>query len=360
MNDLILHIGITKTGTSSLQTFFTLNEERLSALGFAYPVFTKQTLTSKDHNGTFLLQYCREVPGDDSPLRRACDTEENLAALRSALLNHDHVLLSEENFFKILPHIASDDLKVRQEHMYRRLSDILRGLGVQHVTFIVYLRPQWDHYVSDWKHLVKIGHTKMTLQEYCQTGYFPFIHEYSSLLDSIENNTAIPHDIVVRRFDRHRFAGGDIYRDFCHAAGIPWDEGFVLPEKEKNPSITYDIAEALRPFTHAAPIGTKLRMETVFSLANELSARYPDPPGSTPLSPEEIEAINRRFEAGNRAISEKYFGGEPLFFDVPGDFIRPDPGRIKMFRKRFAEVCPLYRQKKPRIVRAILRRLKPR
>ena len=29
--------------------------------------------------------------------------------------------------------------------------------------------------------------------------------------------------IVIRHYDRESFAGGDIYRDFCAACGIPWD-----------------------------------------------------------------------------------------------------------------------------------------
>lgn len=340
MNDLILHIGITKTGSTSLQEFFSLNREKLASLGYGYPAFTMQYQASTDKNGTFILQCCREVSRDGMQEHSSLDKEENMSVLREALKNNEHVLLSEENFCKILPSIGTGDLKLRQQSLYAKLSEILKGLGVRHVAFIVYLRPQWDHFISGWKHSVKIGQESLSLREFCRTERNQFLNEYDTLFDSIERSVEIPHDIIVRRYDRERFENGDIFQDFCLAAGIPWDDGFVIPEKEHNSSITYEAAEAMRPFTEAALAGIPHRRSLMFALAAKLGAEYPEPRGAVPLTSKEINAINRRYEAGNRAVSDKYFNGEPLFFDVPGPTLKPDPKRIEMFRKRYAELYP--------------------
>lgn len=52
MNDLILHIGTTKTGTSALQQFFFENRDRLAERDVAYPVFLISRERHKGETGT--------------------------------------------------------------------------------------------------------------------------------------------------------------------------------------------------------------------------------------------------------------------------------------------------------------------
>ena len=149
--------------------------------------------------------------------------------------------------------------------------------------------------------------------------------------------------IIVRRYDRGSFEGGDIHHDFCAACGIPWDEDYALPKGDRNTSLSFDVAEALR----RCPVPLPLRpywWEEIVPLARELTGQNPDAPSTTPFDEEATRALMEPYLEGNKWISEKYFGGEPLFSDEYGGrpSWAPNQERIVEYRAIFERAIRKY------------------
>ena len=96
MGELVLHIGLPKTGTSSLQRFFSLNRKQLADHGVGFPVFSKQPTAPQIRNGYFLNHHCSNLAKGLEPHSKINDFEENLKRLSKRLATRDRILLSEE------------------------------------------------------------------------------------------------------------------------------------------------------------------------------------------------------------------------------------------------------------------------
>lgn len=150
----------------------------------------------------------------------------------------------------------------------------------------------------------------------------------------MEECIEIPHEIIVRIYDRNNFVGGDIYHDFCDAICIPWRDDYMIPETERNPSLSYDVTEALRTIRPYVP---KQNMDKVVQVARNLSIVNPDPKGLTPFTKEEIKEYMKQFEEGNRNIARKYFMRDQLFPDIDYDNVItwiPDKDKINKYKRK--------------------------
>ena len=75
MKTLYLHIGMPKTGTTSIQTFCELNRELLKEMGYWYPEsIHKYKNVSIRRNGHFLVGQCKDSEG-----KRLCQLDVPVA-----------------------------------------------------------------------------------------------------------------------------------------------------------------------------------------------------------------------------------------------------------------------------------------
>lgn len=338
MEQLIFHIGNIKTGTSSLQRFFSDNIEQLQHVGAVYPL-------TKDVNsrmGYFMLQYCNAVVQKSDIEQRLPDKDENFSRIQDALANDARVLLSDENFFSTcLPTIPGEDIhdySGRKRATWQALADVFTILGINKVRIVLYLRRQDYALASSWRQITSAGDNRLSLAELNAFPLQVWRHDYASLIKMMLEELGRTCEVTldVRKFSRKEFDGGDIYHDFCAATHIPWNDDFVIPAAEENPSLTFDVAEAFRSFMDVAP-GASPEHDVIMQKAYELSACYPDKPGTTPFSEQEARALMEQYDAGNCWISEHYFGGEPLFSDEYGNapVWVPNEDRIEEFKRIF-------------------------
>ena len=341
MGELILHIGTTKTGSTALQQFFLENREKLAEHGIDYPEFTKQPARSK-RNGIFVRRYCSAKARMIPPALLANDVGENLRRLATSLSAQQRTLISDEDF-SLAPSWLTRP-KQPNECYWNVVARVLGEAHADRVTIVVYLRRQDDWIASYWRQAVKTGWRKIDLDTYCNSRETHICTDYAAMLASIDMVMQGRANIVVRRYEQGAFEGGDIYHDFCFACGIPWDERYELPKKDNNPSISFDIAEALGFFAKVAPYGSPLRQDVLKPLARELSHNNPDPPRMTPFDEKETWQIMEPYLEGNEQIAKKYLNGQPLFSEEYGErpIWVPNEDRIAEYRAVFKDAIEQY------------------
>lgn len=343
MGSLVLHIGMTKTGSSALQNFLYANRRLLAESKIGFPLFTRQAAGPVAQiNGCFVRRYASFVLHGEDPKAHIVDADQNWKALEECLATHDAVVLSDESLYAAPYWQCRGGLPM--ERYWSVLSDLLCKAGADDVTLIVYLRRQDGWLASWWRQKCKSGHTGESFSDFAAGPEARFCMDYAKALSLLEGAFAGRVRVLVRRYDRAAFEGGDIYHDFCAAAGIPWDEGYAVPKWDANSSITFDVAEALRTFEATAAPNAPLRKEVLLPLARKLSERHPDPPGTSPFDEDATRALMARYQEGNALLASKHFGGQPLFSEEYGGrpVWTPDERRIAKYRKRFERAMQSY------------------
>jgi hypothetical protein len=234
--DIVLHIGMGKTGTSSIQFFLRDNRERLSELGLLYP---KSPGGGRHHQlGLFLKpeeelstspEWARQKQPDAASFRKAFRRRLFSEIEKSGL---SRVLLSDEILF------GSSEPTLRR---LRRFTDRI----AKSTRVVTYLRRQDDHMVSRYQQLVKVGWI-LRLRDWAQEDMSD-LYDYYARLRRHEQLLA-PNDLVVRRYERDSFVNGSLYQDFLDAAGVDVSADDLEQGPNRNQSLDAESVEFLRLF----------------------------------------------------------------------------------------------------------------
>ena len=331
MRKLILHIGISKTGSTSLRLFLHSNHAVISELGVALPTFDDLLGGDPHHNGAVLSAVYNLRRGACSA-QQPEHVEASLRRLNEAFDLGGTVLLTDERLYSYPPVDYSPDHPHRNQQFWREVARIVEELRIEQTHIIVYLRCQVEHVASVWKQKTR-GNLRDDFHTFAFSEWCHYLYLYAERLQEIEE-TLPGCTMHVRVYDRARFEGGDICRDFFHAAGIPWDERLVVSGQDYNLSSTFDVAEALRTI---GPIMGTPRWGVVKALALKLSKMRPDPAGTSPFTEEEARLFMERFRASNEELAARYFGGEAPFPQdwTPTHLWRPNKARIAFYAALF-------------------------
>lgn len=337
MGELILHIGTRKTGTTSLQKFFSDNRDALAGNGVDYVQFTPQLdgTTGTYLNGDFLKKYCLAMASQGEVSSLVTDFEDNYRHLTDALQGNKRVLLSDEGFAAVKH--SFNHREIWFEEFWRELAHIIKELGPSKTTFIIYLRRQDEYIISSWKERIKGGYTDKTIREYLCRQNTNYEMDYKTRLDAIRESFGSSAKIIVRSFNQIPSSSDGIYRDFCETLEIPWCDDYKLPETRLNSSLSFDMTEALRTSKCVMDgDGGRIRRR----LARQLSKRHPDPKGTTILTAREAAPLMEQYRAGNHSIEEKYFDNKILFSDEFQEGPLWHPNKLRIAWCRLALHCP--------------------
>ena len=216
MKKLFLHIGVTKTGTTSLQRHFFSNYCQNDGAKIAYPsthhseipghCLLAITLTGDLENLKFKSIYS----ADSSP---SVDISKNLLRKFKACLSDiatdatkDCCIISSEEFYAI----------VRQNKTYdfERVILFFQKLGFD-TNVVVYFRASLDHFLSDYVQNVKDGGT-LEFPNYCQAlGHEKVLHDYSGLelLEALYSTLSQDKIYVLP------YVPGETVNSFCNLVG---------------------------------------------------------------------------------------------------------------------------------------------
>lgn len=203
---LYLHIGLNKTGTSSIQTFFNANHRTLESLGVVYP---RTGLHDSAHYGFSKRFIGFPAAAIVSP---ADGVEDEIKAAVAA--DHDVVISSEYLFL------------AKKEQVFE-IKHFLDKIGVD-AKIVVYLR-RHDYWIdSVFNQAVKAVSGDQSwdidIREYFiySLGGNEFEIRYPKIVDRWAEVFG-KSGIVVRPFEASQFYQGDLVWDFCRLihAGLP-------------------------------------------------------------------------------------------------------------------------------------------
>lgn len=209
MKPIFLHIGMPKTGTSSIQSFLRDRRRDLRERGIVVPRSPGRT----NHSGLPLYALPDKTP---ETIRRTHGLVrvQSIVDFRKKL----HADLAEE----ARQWSDDDTIVLTSEHLsllrtveeLQRLNQLLAVLGDRPVHVVIYLRRQDLAYISSYSQRIKNG-SVLHWSDMAEA-HDPGVWDYASLLDVWRS---IHENIIVRVFERGQLVDGDAVRDFVSIIG---------------------------------------------------------------------------------------------------------------------------------------------
>lgn len=281
---LYLHIGTHKTGTTALQTFFSLNRRKLRAHGIIYPY----DRSGGSEGGHFRL-YWSLLKGRGVRMQRFPHDLGTCQQEWQAVLNQcDRTcgLVSAEGLWLCKP----EDIE-----MIRQLT-----AGYE-VKIVVYLRRQDTLLLSVINETIKGGRMP-------QTNAASYKMDYDSAL-AVWANMFGKNNILVRPFEKSCFYQGTIFADFLHSVfNVELTGQFKIPKGGVNSSL-HRVALEYKRLTNLLPLGTHLNSQVLQALQYVSERLTADGRADYPvLAPELTLETLRKHEEVNRQIAIEYLG----------------------------------------------------
>lgn len=317
MPRFILHIGLEKTGTTSIQRFLNTNRALLlERHGILYP--HHPSLRREDSHPLLPASLLPDANCEFIP--SACRPDP--ARVRSALQrlagsDADAILLSAEHLSSRLDAPAIEQLG--------------SWLQPRRVEIIVYLRRQDEMALSSFSTALRCGRrTWFRPRDVAASDrYFA----YDALL-APWTATFGQENIRIRLFDQDRFSGGDLITDFMAAIGVSKVQDWPRPAPQ-NQSLNLAEASLLRLVNCRLPTweeAVRRGRPQEYQQAQRMRARLLAEIGKVPaiaqasplsrlLSGRERQQILERFAESNSRLARAYLGSDRLF-DSPAQETR--------------------------------------
>lgn len=308
---IYLHIGMPKTGSTSLQIFLQQNRRVLESKGYSYPALPfRYPAISEMRNGHFLVGEAASQSGQADPKWR----EEAFGLLQEELEKYPHLILSDEGIW--------NSIKVREKGALPLLRQFCEKNQYEWKV-IVYLRRQDSFLESYWKQKVRRrGFTRSWEQmlhrppAYLTLDYYPHLCEIAEIVGK--------DNLIVHRYGNEYFGGtdGTIFSDFLHAVGLVLTEEYTPLEKQANVSLNCNFAEIKRILNFLLPeeAAERERPEKwLEQLALDCSASEKKEYQSSLFSPEERRIFLEKYRESNEKTAREFLGQEILFTEEFGD-----------------------------------------
>lgn len=201
---LIFHIGMGKTGSTSIQRTLEKNRAQLRTAGILYP---KLDISSENHRalGSWLFNHRDEklsmqVPGGLS-FETFSKAQYELLLEQAQGSDISYIILSCETFSTPLT-----------QHSVDRLTQLMQDLNCGTMTPLIYVRDPAAWFLSRTQQALKAGYPlAKAFPSFSYERIIRLIRSYSTLPDA---------EMMVRCFDRSKLVGGDSVIDFMTSIGL--------------------------------------------------------------------------------------------------------------------------------------------
>ncbi len=315
----VLHIGMEKTGTTTLQDMLGANRAALLDAGFFVPASLSPYPNRANHERLTTFALDDSKLNDDLRLGANLLIPDDLAPHRAAVTQslRDEILTLPDD----VPN-STRTLLLSNEHCQSRLNDVaeVRRLKtfldefVESYSIIVYLRPQHDVATSLYDQALKAGYADIPVLPdfsgrrplWVHRGFF----DYADLLSRWSG--VFGHDAMdVRLYGREALAGGDVVEDFLRRLDL--EPGNFTAVRTNNASMSAPMQIALnainrRARAHNQPLPPTQRQALITQL--QAASRGP---GRRP-SRHDAAAFYHSFALVNEAVRATYFPDRETLF----------------------------------------------
>jgi hypothetical protein len=303
----VLHIGSTKTGSSSIQYFLRDNRERLAGLGLLFP----ESPGKARH--TRLSLYAKSEPELENSVEWYRQKQSDPVAFRRAFRRRLFTEIEGSGLSRVL--FSDEALFACSKEALQRLSGLTDEIAGQ-LCVVVYLRRQDDHLVSRYQQRVKVGEIRR-LTEWASAPDLPDTYDYYRQLRAWERLLE-PNEFVVRRFERTHFVDGSLFQDFFDAAGIDARAEDMVQGSSRNFSLDAETVEFLRVFNlyrvenESAEVGLMDNRRLVRQLAERSAGPVLTLPSAF------LDRFMAQWEEANRAVARRYLRDDTEeLFQIP-------------------------------------------
>ncbi|WP_203074982.1 hypothetical protein [Falsiroseomonas ponticola] len=309
--ELILHIGQSKTGTSSIQRVLGARRAELTALGVCYPASPGWA----NHGMLPASLVAPEALGHFNPaLWEGMGAEARLARFRREFAAEMAALPATTRLIILSAEQCSGLLATRDA--IARLRDLVAPFAGR-IRVVMYLRRQDAHFASGYTQALRVA-------QISPPGLPPYgpdrlpQYDYAALLD---NWAAIFGEAAIepRIFERASMVNGDAVDDFLALANIPLAVPSDDPDRYSNLSVTPAAIDLMRRMGEAmreTPEGLSAASPAWRRFVAAVSDAMPGP-GWKP-APAEAAAFLARYAEVNEATRRRWFPARPaLFAEMP-------------------------------------------
>ncbi len=302
---VLLHIGQSKTGTSAIQAFLTLNRQRLIQNGILYPSVKvgNMPLNLGSHNAVAdsLLGHIRfpNLSASEYFYQFFNDAKK---------INAKLLILSAEHFFGGEPRIWNvkdkDEYFERYQKKIENLAIYLKG---HDVTILAYIRPQIEWMASAIAQTIRIERLISKKQVYIDDRQFyelmkPLLR-YADLLDCWQQNIK-PQSFIIVPYIRNMLHNRSSIADFLKRTGLDSiDFDYADPKLQVNISLNPELIEVKKILNKF--IKTKNEERTVIRCMENMSKINPVM-GEYSLDPEVQREIESYVSKQNDRINQIY------------------------------------------------------
>ncbi len=303
MKQTILHIGLEKTGTTSIQYLLSQNRSRL----LESSILVSNT-TNAGNNFHLAIASYSKFRADGLTKQLGITNQQQLDAFRNKKLQSlkqeiaaakpERVILSSEHFQSRL--LTVEDISL--------LKTSLESIGLGNFKVLLYLRDPLKIVMSHHGMAIKKG------VHVTDAFYRPEHPRISHIIDNkktLQNwQTVFGREAIDVRIYAESQPAEALLSDFLGACEISKQQIDMSKQEVRNVNLS---AAALRALNQVNATSDRVRVLAEDRwLFNQLEKRHPGK-GLTP-TPATIELFDERFKADHKQISTEWFGGkEPLF-----------------------------------------------
>ena len=300
---LYLHIGIEKTGTTSIQKSLDQNRDALLELGYYYPTLFAVGLNTR--LAAMFLTHAMSRANMKLIIDKNGGTQETH-------FNEMNKSLSKEIKSIDVPNLVLSSEFLAGGTEINRLKAWCKTLA-REVKVIIYLREQCSLFVSHQSTNLKGGGTPIDIKSIKKRQDLSAIYNVKGMVSRWEK--AFPGQLDIRIFHRDRLVGGDAVQDFYQALEIK-DWRPSTKTDQSNISLSLVGSAFLKKMNDMIPLAKDGELNPVRArIIEDIGVQdSEDDYGKGRLTREEGEIIGSLFTESNEAVRSRYFPDQAQLF----------------------------------------------